>query len=65
VLPDNVIRDLRVAAGVLRAIDVYDDSVVVACRRMAEELNVLADRLEEKPVDDDRTDAAGAALSIR
>jgi hypothetical protein len=65
VLPDNVIRDLRVAAGVLSAIDVYDDSVVVACRRMADELNVLADKLEDKQVDDPRTDTGGAALSIR
>jgi hypothetical protein len=53
VLPDNVIRDLRVAAGVLRRIDVYDDQVVTACRRIAAELHTLADRLEEKLVDEE------------
>ena len=51
-LPDNAIRDLRLAAGVLRGIDVYDASVVAACRRMATELGRLADRLEERVVED-------------
>ena len=50
-LPDNVIRDLRLVAEVLRAVDVYDAAVVAACRRMAGELNGLAARLEERTVD--------------
>ena len=50
-LPDNAIRDLRLAAGVLRGIDVYDASVVAACRRMAVELSRLADKLEDRLVE--------------
>ena len=53
VLPENAIRDLRVVAGVLRRIDVYDDRVVAACARMAKELERMAEQLEDKelPVD--------------
>jgi hypothetical protein len=47
-LPENVTRDLRTMAGILRAIEVYDPRVVEACRRIAGELDGLADRLEEK-----------------
>jgi len=52
VLPDNAIRDLRLAAGVLRRIDVYDAAVTDTCRHMASELGRLADRLEARVVED-------------
>lgn len=50
-LPDNVIRDLKLVAEVLRAVDVYDAAVVVACRRMAGELDGLAAKLMEREVE--------------
>lgn len=50
-LPDNIIRDLRLVADVLRAVDVYDATVVAACRRMAGELSGLAARLEDREID--------------
>jgi len=53
VLPDNVIRDLKLVAEVLRAVDVYDAAVVAACRRMAGELDGLAARLQDRVVDEE------------
>lgn len=57
-LPDNAIRNLRQAAWILRGTDLWDDGSVAELKAIAVRLDQMAERFENRLVDDPAPAAA-------